>query len=689
MSLFVMVYLKTMRAFGVTRPNRLLRCAAAPVASVLCMATIQFSHAQQYQWENVTNTAAWAGRDGAGALVYNDKMWLLGGWNPSNPTYFPKICNNEVWNSTDGANWNLVKANTFKDGVYNPATDWEGRHTAGYVVYNNKMWIVGGDANQGHYQDDVWNSSDGLTWSHVNNNQPVPWGPRVLHYTLVHDGKMWVMGGQTLPQLAPAPETWYNDVWNSTDGVTWTQVQTQGPSWIKHGAIGGSVVFNNRMWVVGGGTYWTPSASEQLYNDVWSSADGVTWTQNLANAPWAKRKYHNIAVFDNKMWVIGGADAATGDKQDVWYSSDGVNWTELANTPWLARHAASVFVYNNALWLAAGDRMTRDVWRLTATNPSSTLWKANTSGDWNDGAKWSAGVPNGVGQSAGFAGAITSPQTIYANTAITLGGLNFDSSSSCLIAGQGSLSLQVSTGVASLSVLRGSPRINLPLFFASDSTISVANGATLTLSDPVTVRAGKTVTRSGNVLFNAPLILETGATLSIGPGPAAMLSATPSLASGARIDVQDNSLKISAAGNTEAIVAMLRSGYENGAWNGDGINTSHATATAGLGWVGDPSAGSILIQYASYGDADLSGTVDSSDFNAFIASYGENHAVTWQRGDFNYDGKVNTEDFNHLAGNFGVTLQTGALSGSLVPEPSGAILLGVVGVLGRRKQRTR
>ena len=68
-----------------------------------------------YKWTLVNNNAPFAPRDGAGALVYEDAMWLLGGWNPDDRTNFPLICNNEVWRSEDGASWELVKANTFKD----------------------------------------------------------------------------------------------------------------------------------------------------------------------------------------------------------------------------------------------------------------------------------------------------------------------------------------------------------------------------------------------------------------------------------------------------------------------------------------------------------------------------------------------------------------------------------------------
>src|SRR5947209_18009183 len=122
----------------------------------------------EYEWKQVTAEAAFAPRDGAGALTFHGRMRLMGGWNPSDKKHFPRICNNEVWSSADGRDWRLDKANTFLDGTFDSNKDWEGRHTAGYVVFKDRTWIVGGDVNQGHYHLDVWNSVDGKNWVHVN-----------------------------------------------------------------------------------------------------------------------------------------------------------------------------------------------------------------------------------------------------------------------------------------------------------------------------------------------------------------------------------------------------------------------------------------------------------------------------------------------------------------------------------------
>jgi len=320
-----------------------------------------------YRWIKVNCEAEFAPRDGAGALVYNDSMWLIGGWNHSDKRDFPLICNNEVWNSKDGKTWNLIKKNTFKDKSFKSKKDWEGRHTAGYAVFNNKMWIIGGDANQGHYQYDIWNSENGRTWNLITDS--VPWGPRVLHYTVVFKDKIWIMGGQTLPQFADAEEKFYSDIWNSEDGINWTKTSTNGCRWLPRGMIGGSAVFKNRIWILGGATYDTPNNSvRKLYNDIWSSEDGINWSCHTQSANWDIRCYQDVAVWNNKLWVLEGSSSGQVkgiiNRNDVWYSEDGENWIELPDTPWKPRHASSVFVYDECLWVVAGNNMESDVWKL-------------------------------------------------------------------------------------------------------------------------------------------------------------------------------------------------------------------------------------------------------------------------------------------------------------------------------------
>jgi hypothetical protein len=316
-----------------------------------------------YRWTCVSEAAAFPPRDGAGALSFKDRMWLIGGWNPKH-AYFPNICVNDIWSSSDGVEWTLEKPNSFGLRAFTVESDWQGRHTAGYAVHDGRVWIVGGDANQGHYQNDVWSTEDGRDWERVSNS--VPWAPRALHYTVVHDGYIWVVGGQTIPQFALESESFYNDAWRSRDGVVWECVSADLPM-PQRGMIGGSAVFRDQMWVLGGGTYDTPNIPDRkFYSDVWSSFDGASWECHTTFAPWHARQYHEVAVWDNQLWVLEGYHSDSGNRNDVWYS-DGIVWTELPDTPWAPRHAASVFVHNDALWMVAGNNMESDVWKLVRT----------------------------------------------------------------------------------------------------------------------------------------------------------------------------------------------------------------------------------------------------------------------------------------------------------------------------------
>ncbi len=99
------------------------------------------------------------------------------------------------------------------------------------------------------------------------------------------------------------------------------------------------------------------------------------WQQHNKEVPWIPREFHEVAVFDGKMWVLEGYsfdeekgfdhDPDGGNLKDVWWSADGEEWHEVPDTPWAPRHAASVFVYKDALWMVTGNNMEPDVWKLS------------------------------------------------------------------------------------------------------------------------------------------------------------------------------------------------------------------------------------------------------------------------------------------------------------------------------------
>ncbi|MBE8190524.1 MAG: hypothetical protein HAW58_06740 [Candidatus Thioglobus sp.] len=195
------------------------------------------------------------------------------------------------------------------------------------------------------------------------------WAGRLDHTSVIFDNKMWVLGGRDNSR--------FNDVWSSSDGITWTQV-TASAAWPKRNSHT-SVVFNNKMWVIGGAG---GTGAGDTRNDVWSSSDGINWDQATANASWSARFEHTSLVFDNKIWVIGGSVAsgvaAGDDRHDIWYSEDGVNWTEAdAAASWTVRRELSSLTFDNKMWVLGGTDLSsssyfNDIWSTDLTNDGFT-----------------------------------------------------------------------------------------------------------------------------------------------------------------------------------------------------------------------------------------------------------------------------------------------------------------------------
>jgi hypothetical protein len=155
-----------------------------------------------------------------------------------------------------------------------------------------------------------------------------------------------------------------NDVWSSADGVHWECVTEQAP-WPARAYLG-AVVFQDKLWVLGGGNYLP---NYQVRNDVWSSPDGVNWTQETEAAPWSPRIWFSAAVYRDHLWVLGGwSNNPSKNWNDVWYSADGKKWQQLETpTIWTPRHEHSAYVFQDKLWVLGGHAapLTNDVWQLS------------------------------------------------------------------------------------------------------------------------------------------------------------------------------------------------------------------------------------------------------------------------------------------------------------------------------------
>ena len=289
-------------------------------------------------WARMVEHAPFSARDTAEGVSFHGKLWLSNGYLTGNQLV------RDLWSSTDATHWTQISTNTPYDGY------------AEMIVYDGKLWAI---------KQSVWSSADGEKWQQVS--EKTPFGVRGYGELVVHQDKMWQLGSGA-------------DAWNTTSGVAWHCATSNAP----YGPRFASAVtaFRDQLWVMGGAIEKTNTPPEKLYkqfttyNDVWRSADGVSWMRVTEHAPWSARMWFVPIVFAERLWIIGGFDNVNRcNLGDVWWTDDGEKWHQLeTKTKFSPRHEVTAYVHDNSLWVVAGNSwpLINDVWKLTEQTGDST-----------------------------------------------------------------------------------------------------------------------------------------------------------------------------------------------------------------------------------------------------------------------------------------------------------------------------
>jgi len=197
-------------------------------------------------WFPATLNAEFTPRAGHTCVVYDNgagpKMYVIGGHQGT--SFY-----NDIWYSDNGSAWYPKQIPEFTPRYY---------HTS--LVFSNKIWVIGGVSYSGDYiyNNDVWASPDGgSSWTRVTS--PATFNGRHLQESVVYDNKMWVIGGNY------NTTSYYNDAWYSANGIDWTAA-TQNADFPQREGLK-AVFFNNAMYLIAGAI----ADSGFYYNDVWKS----------------------------------------------------------------------------------------------------------------------------------------------------------------------------------------------------------------------------------------------------------------------------------------------------------------------------------------------------------------------------------------------------------------------------------
>ena len=258
-------------------------------------------------------------------IVFDDQLWIVGANDGA-----------QIWSSNDGRAWVRRSA----------TTPWGTRAGAQLVQFGGRFYLIAGTGpGTGSDFNDVWRSDDLLNWTRVV--QTGAFAARTGHQVVVHNGRMWLIGGYQSPSSQRL-----NDVWWSTDGIAWTQATANAAFSARR--FHRAVTFNGKMWLLGG---WSGD-SDTAQNDAWSSVDGITWSAEAA-APFAPRAYMATYISNNRLYVVGGLSIAFNNNQffsDVWSTADGTTWRQdLASGPYGARWNGYLLSFRGRNWLIGGE----------------------------------------------------------------------------------------------------------------------------------------------------------------------------------------------------------------------------------------------------------------------------------------------------------------------------------------------
>jgi hypothetical protein len=237
--------------------------------------------------------------------------------------------NNQLWAfHPDGNYYSADGKNWSKSGLPNSIYNLAFMN---YVQFNNSILGLGhfeGNIERFSLTTPITQTKNLQNWTTLAKESNLP--KRFFYQPVVFNNKIWIFGGTDDGNRK------FDDSWSSADGVNWTQEATHLPFGARDRM--NFVVFNDQLFM--------------LDNDVWTSGDGIHWKQLSKNIADVQLSGFTPVVFDGKIWLLG-CNRNREFTSEILVSSDGLNW-EKQDAPWTPRGGIAACVYNGKLYMTGG-----------------------------------------------------------------------------------------------------------------------------------------------------------------------------------------------------------------------------------------------------------------------------------------------------------------------------------------------
>jgi hypothetical protein len=311
-------------------------------------------HHKYLTWVAATSSAEWNPRDSAASFVFNNKMWTMGGLNGNAVTdtqhtvqYWDAVHYNDIWSSLDGRFWKLESEHAawsprrsmsvsyfnnalwmlggwsptdgYTKGIWKSVdgiawekvvdeAPWPAREGQSLEVFQDKLWLIGGvNYDERKVFNDIWFSEDGMQWELATSS--APWSGRWDHATAQFRNVLFLIGGMNLSKQS------FKDVWISDNGSDWELLEDSPPWQDRQGHS--LLVLHDALWLVSR----LNDVESGGVNDLWFSLDGITWQKTVNDPPWLGREDHAGLVFKDRIFLFGGMDSNWQWRNDVWHSN--------------------------------------------------------------------------------------------------------------------------------------------------------------------------------------------------------------------------------------------------------------------------------------------------------------------------------------------------------------------------------